>query len=96
MSAGAAPESNESFTDLARRVDDLRDLIAHEGVRSQELLRDAIDAITAFQRVHYRKTLTIVIRTDCCCCCYSYCRRCTWCWLLCKWIHDHLHLESCR
>ena len=63
MSAGAAPESNESFTDLARRVDDLRDLIAHEGVRSQELLRDAIDAITAFNRAGLA-ALVQVLRAD--------------------------------
>lgn len=41
----------QSFDDLARRVDELRDRIHHEEPRVAELLDETVEAITAFNRV---------------------------------------------
>ncbi|HUX03385.1 MAG TPA: hypothetical protein VMV53_00545 [Acidimicrobiales bacterium] len=63
MTTGATPEANASFTELAQRVDELRDQVAREGERSQELLRGTIDAITAFNRAGLA-ALVQVLRSD--------------------------------
>ena len=44
-------ETSESLSDLARRIDDLREKVSHEGPKTQELLGETIEAITAFNRL---------------------------------------------
>lgn len=44
-------DDRESFTDLARRVDDLRARVARQGGEAKALLDETIEAITDFNRV---------------------------------------------
>lgn len=53
----------ESFDELARRVDQLRDQVHHQDPEVQQLLDETLDAITAFNRVGLM-TLVRMLRSD--------------------------------
>lgn len=49
--AGSDSTAEESFADLARRVDELRDRVHHLDGPAADLLEETIEAVTAFNRV---------------------------------------------
>ncbi len=53
----------ESFTDLARRVDELRERVHHLDHAAADLLQETLDAITAFNRAGLVR-LVQVLRAD--------------------------------